>query len=212
MEVSASGFTKDIHSSLEDVEEADVVEMGLSGELASGHTCSSFPLDHPTLAIPNVHFPDDCNQSVDCADSDNRSQSADSTDSNRDHHRCSKLDRDQDSDDPCFKLVDRDQDSGSELVVNTEFLSLDSNEHKKDEEKDEVMSDRLSVDSSYLYGEAGQHNLRRLVRRSIVKKQKEQLRVNRPKKETKRVAAGGEKRQRKSHKTKLKQSLDANYF
>lgn len=66
--------------------------------------------------------------------------------------------------------------------------------------------------SSYLYGDKGQSEVRHLVHRSLQKKQKEQARRTHPKKETKRVAAGSQKRDKKVHKMKIKESLEAGFF
>ena len=71
----------------------------------------------------------------------------------------------------------------------------------------------VSVTSSYLHGEQGQAEVRRLVYRSLVKKQKVQQRQTRSKKEANRVAAGGQKREKRTaHKVKIKESLDVGFF
>lgn len=70
----------------------------------------------------------------------------------------------------------------------------------------------VSGTSSYLCGERGQSEVRRLVRRSLEKQRKEQVRRTRPKKETKRVAAGGHKREKRGHKVKIKEVLQGGFF
>jgi hypothetical protein len=68
----------------------------------------------------------------------------------------------------------------------------------------------VSVASSYLYSEQGQSEVRRLVHQSLMKKQKARTR---PKKELNRVAAGGQKREKRTaHKMKIKESMDVGFF
>lgn len=75
-----------------------------------------------------------------------------------------------------------------------------------------VVSGASSVAPSYIYTEEGASQMRRLVHRSLVKRQKEQQRLTRPKKETKRVAAGSQKREKRAHKMKIKESLSVGFF
>ena len=69
-----------------------------------------------------------------------------------------------------------------------------------------------SVTSSYLHGEDGPAQVRRLVHRTLQKKQKEQQRQTRPKKEMKRAAAGSQRREKRAHKMKIKESLNVDFF
>lgn len=90
---------------------------------------------------------------------------------------------------------------------------------KTDDEEDDPPLDSVSVfsgasvASSYLHGEQGQADIRRLVRQTLSKKQKAQRRCCRSKKEMNRVAAGGQRREKKTdHKMKIKESLDVGFF
>lgn len=70
-----------------------------------------------------------------------------------------------------------------------------------------------SAASSFLHGgKEGETSVQRLVRRNILKKQKELARLTRPRKESKRVAAGSQNRDRKAQKRKIKESLEVEFF
>lgn len=75
------------------------------------------------------------------------------------------------------------------------------------------MSCASTTATSYLHGENAEATIRHLVHLSLVKKQKEQLQRHRPKKESKRAAAGGHRRERKSGKVKKQAiTLDTDFF
>ncbi len=90
--------------------------------------------------------------------------------------------------------VDRDRSGGPHLPVDT--MSVASG---------------ASIASSYLHGEEGPAQVRHLVHCNLLKKQKEQRRLTRPK-ESKRVAAGSQRREKRAHKIKIKESLEVDFF
>lgn len=98
---------------------------------------------------------------------------------------------------------------GAEGILHLEDSQEESSE--TDEDLVSVVS-AASATSSYLHGEQAEGEVRRLVSRSLHKKQKEQARRTRPKKETKRVAAGGQRRDKRAHKMKIQESLKDGFF
>ena len=97
-------------------------------------------------------------------------------------------------------------------VVSSEDSSSEEGGGESEGEGASCSASVVSGTSSYLHTEQGRSEVRQLVHHNLRRKQKELVRMTRPKKEIKRVAAGSQKRDKRAHKIKIKESLQSDFF